>query len=179
MKKALKWGGAVIGAMVLATGLGYGVLRLQDGPVEFFPWFTISVGGPFRSGEPTPSPEDWTFVRDVDEFELQTLDPSSSRTVWAMVVDGRLFIVSGYMGSTIGRLWKQWPLDMERDNRVVLRIDGRLYEQRLERITEGPEIPFVMAEVGRKYFGGSGEPVPGSEAAITSGSAWMFEVVSR
>jgi len=177
--KALKWLGISAGTVVLLLGLGYGGLRMNDGPVEFWPWFTISIGGPFRSGEVTESPERWDFIRDMEEVEFQTLDPSTSRTVWPIVVDGRFFILSGYMGSSLGRLWKQWPHYMEEDNRVLIRVDDRLYEQRLERITEGPDIPPAMAEVGRKYFGGSGEVVPGSERGITSGSSWMFEVMPR
>lgn len=179
MRKTFKWLGISVGAVLLLVGLAYGGMRLHDGPVEFWPWFTISTGGPFRSGELTASPEDWSFIRDREEIEFQTLNPSTSRTVWVSVVDGRFFIVSGYMNTALGRLWKQWPTYMEEDNRVLLRIDGKLYEQRLNRITGGPDIAPVMAELGRKYFGGSGEVVAGSEVAVTGGSVAMFEVVPR
>jgi hypothetical protein len=179
MKRALKWLGISLGGVVLVIGLAYGGMRVHDGPVEFWPWFTISIGGPFRSGDVVASPSDWSFLRDREEVEFQTLSPSTSRTVWVTVVDGRLFIVSGYMNSVLGRLWKQWPAYMDEDNRVLLRVDGRIYEQRLDRITGGPDIAPVMAELGRKYAGGSGEIRPGSEVAVTSGSIAMFEVVPR
>lgn len=177
LKKIGKWLGIFLLTVVLLLGLGYAGLRIQDGPVEFFPWFTISIGGPFRSGEVMASPANWDFIKERDEIEFQTIDPSTSRTVWVPVVDGKLFIVSGYMNSAVGRIWKQWPAYMEEDNRVLIRIDGNIYEQRLQRIMDGPEIAPVMAEIARKYFGGSGQPVPGSEIAVTSGSVWMFEVV--
>lgn len=177
LKKIAKWLGIMLLSVLVLLGIGYAGLRIQDGPVEFFPWFTISIGGPFRSGELAASPANWEFIKERDEIEFQTIDPSTSRTVWVPVVDGKLFIVSGYMNSALGRIWKQWPAYMEEDNRVLIRIDGNIYEQRLQRIMDGPEIAPVMAEIGRKYFGGSGQPVPGSEIAVTSGSVWMFEVL--
>lgn len=172
-----KWVGIFFVSVVVLFAGGYGLLRIQDGPVEFWPWFTISIGGPFRSGEVAQSPANWDFIKERQEIEFQTLSPTTSRTVWVPVVDGKLYIVSGYMNSAIGRLWKQWPAQMAEDNRVRIRIDGKIYEQRLNRITSGPIIAPVMAEIGRKYFGGSGQPVPGSEVAVTSGSVWLFEVV--
>ena len=77
-------------------------MRLHDGPVEFWPWFTISIGGPFRSGAPSVSPEDRSFIKDREEVEFQTLTPSTSRTVSVSVVDGRFFIVCGYMNRSLG-----------------------------------------------------------------------------
>ncbi len=122
LKKIAKWLGIVLGAIVLSIGLTYGSMRLSDGPVEFFPWFTISIGDPFRSGEVVDSPDNWEFLKDVEEMELQTMKPTTSRTLWVPVVDGKLYIVSGYMGTTIGRLWKQWPTYMEEDNRILIRV---------------------------------------------------------
>ena len=172
-----KWFLIVMIALLLSVGVGYGAMRLHDGPVEFFPWFTISIGGPFRSGEITPSPDNWEFIRDREEIEIQTLQPTTSRTVWVPVVDGKLYIVSGYMTSTLGRLWKQWPSYLEQDNRILIRIDGRIYQQRLQRITEGPITAQVMSEVIRKYAGGPDTVNPAASQAVTSGSVWMFEVV--
>jgi len=177
LKKIGKWVVLVSGAIVLAIGLGYGGMRLSDGPVEFFPWFTISIGGPFRSGELTASPTDWEFLKGREEIEIQTMNPTTSRTVWVPVVDGRLYIVSGYMNSTLGRLWKQWPTYLADDNRVLIRVDDKIYRQRLNRITEGPVAAAVMSEVARKYFGGPETVNPAAGAAITSGSVWLFEVI--
>ena len=93
------------------------------------------------------------------------------------IVDGEFFIVSGYMNSPIGRLWKQWPAYMEEDNRILIRDEGKIYEQCLQRVLSDPEkIVPVLAELGRKYLGGNGELIPESEIAVTSGSVWMFEV---
>ncbi len=177
MKTIGKWFGVTFIALLALLAASYGFLRLNDGPIEFFPWFTISIGGPFRSGEIAASPANWDFIKERAEIEFQTLNPTTSRTVWVPVVDGKLFIVSGYMNSAIGKLWKQWPAAMQDDNRVLIRIDGKIYEQRLNRVMDGPYIAPVMAQITRKYFGGSGQPIPGSEIAVTGGSVWMFEVV--
>ncbi len=177
LKKIAKWTGIVSGSLILFIGLAYGGMRMSDGPVEFWPWFTISIGGPFRSGELAASPENWDFMKELEEMEIQTMNPNTSRTLWVPVVDGKLYIVSGYMSSAIGRLWKQWPSYMEEDNRILIRVDDKIYEQRLNRITEGPIAAAVMSEVVRKYAGGPDEVNPAAEAAITSGSVWLFEVV--
>ncbi|PCI78952.1 MAG: hypothetical protein COB20_05950 [SAR86 cluster bacterium] len=177
VKTISKWTGIVFGAILLLIAVAYGAMRMNDGPVEFYPWFTVSIGGPFRSGELTVAPESWEFLREREEIEIQTLNPTTSRTVWAPIVEGELFIVSGYMNSPIGRLWKQWPATLEEDNRILIRDEGKIYEQCLQRVLDEPQkaVP-VLAELGRKYFGGSGELIPGSEIAVTSGSVWMFEV---
>ncbi len=178
IKRLLKWVAVAIGAIFLLLAVGYGFMRMQDGPVEFYPWFTISIGGPFRSGEVTAPPENWAFLKEREEIEIQTLRPTTSRTVWVPVVDGQLYIVSGYMNSSIGRLWKQWPAYLEQDNRIRIRDSGKIYDQCLQRILNDAErIRPVLAELSRKYFGGSGESIPGSEMAVTGGSIWMFEVI--
>ena len=177
IKTIFKWIGLASAVILVLIAAAYGVMRMNDGPVEFYPWFTISIGGPFRSGELTAAPESWEFLREREEIEIQTLNPTTSRTVWVPTVDDKLYIVSGYMNSSIGKLWKQWPAYMEEDNRILIRDEGKIYEQCLYRILDDAEkaVP-VLAELGRKYFGGSGEQVPGSEVAVTSGSIWMFEV---
>lgn len=177
-KQILKGLGVVVAALVLFVAAAYGWMRTHDGAVEFYPWFTISIGGPFRSGEVSDTPASWAFLRDREEIEIQTLDPTTSRTVWVPVVDDQLYIVSGYMNSTIGKIWKQWPAYLEQDNRVRIRDMGKIYDQCLDRVMDDAEkIRPVLAELGRKYGGGSGEIVPGSELAVTSGAIWMFEVV--
>ncbi len=178
-KRIIKTTVIVAAILVLALGLFLVTLRYNDGPVEFWPWFTISIGGPFRSGEVAPSPQSWDFLKDREEIEIQTLQPATSRTVWVPVVDDRLYIVSGYMNSTLGRFWKQWPTYLEQDNRIRIRADGRIYEQRLERITEGPITAQVMSEVARKYMGAPATVNPAAGEGVRNGSVWMFEVVDR
>lgn len=169
MKKFLKWIGIVFGSIVLLIVLLLIAARFNDGPLE------IIAGGTFRTGELTSAPTDWSFLRDRGTIEFQTMDPARSRTVWLAVNNGGLFIVSGYMTTGYGALWKQWPHYLENDDRILLRIDGKLYEQRLERIMSGPDVLPVLREFNRKY--GASEPT--SIDTVTSGETWMFQVVPR
>jgi hypothetical protein len=79
------------------------------------------------------------------------------------------------MNTGYGGLWKQWPHYLEDDDRIILRVDGKLYPQRLERIMGGEIVPSVLSEFDRKYAVGSAS----DDAPITSGDTWMFEVVPR
>lgn len=172
MKKIGKWLGIVIIALVLAIGLFLISMRFRDGPMEVF------SGGPFKTGELAAAPADWSYLRDRDTIEFQTMNPATSRTVWLAVHDRRLFLVSGYMNTSYGGIWKQWPHYLEDDDRIILRIDGNLYEQRLERIMEGPEVVPVLSELARKYFPGADGGLA-SDEGVTSGDTWMYEVLSR
>ncbi|MGH7288224.1 MAG: hypothetical protein ACREI8_09440 [Myxococcota bacterium] len=170
MRFVLRLAGAVLGLGVLAlVGLLVGA-RFADGPIG------IVAGGAFRSGERVSGPEpDWSFVREVREVELQLLDPPRSRTTWILEHAGRAYIPCGYMDSSWGRLWKQWPLEAERDGRAILRIGNALYERELVRITDESLRTPLLAELARKYLGD--RPVPLS--AVTSGSLWLFELAPR
>ena len=163
----------VLGVVLAITAAVAAVLvgtRFADGPLE------IIAGGPFTTGElQTTAPVDWSFVRDIETIEFQSLEPPRSRTVWVLVHEGRLFIPCGYMNSTWGRIWKQWPIEAERDGRIITRIDGKLYNQSLVRIQEGPMLDPLVAELSRKYMGG--QPIP--DEAVTTGIQWLFELTPR
>ena len=172
MKMLTKTIGVTLGLAVGLIGLFLALMRFSDGPLEVF------SGGPFTTGELTAAPDDWSFLTDRDTVEFQTLQPARSRTVWLGVHDQRLFLVSGYMNTSYGGIWKQWPHYLDRDDRIILRIDGRLYEQRLQRVMEGPEVVPVLSEFARKYFGGADGDFT-SDESIRSGETWMYEVVDR
>jgi hypothetical protein len=169
MRKLLRLIAYFVVAIVFATGAFFVGMRFHDGPLE------IISGGPFRSGELSGTPASWDFLKERQQIEFQTLDPETSRTVWLGVFDGRLFLVSGYMNTGYGGLWKQWPHYLEDDDRIILRVDGKLYPQRLERIMGGEIVPSVLSEFDREYAVGSAS----DDAPITSGDTWMFEVVPR
>jgi hypothetical protein len=161
-------GGLVVVLVLVAAGLLIGA-RFADGPLG------IVAGGPFRTGELQRGPEpDWSFVRDRQTIEFQSLAPPRSRTTWVLFHEGRVFIPCGYMTTSFGRIWKKWPLEAERDGRVILRIDRKLYERSVVRIQDGAILEPVLAELSRKY---TREPVP--LAAVTSGYLWIFEVTPR
>ncbi len=170
MRSALRIvGGLLVVLLVALVGLLVGA-RFADGPIA------IVAGGPFTSGELFRGPEpDWSFVRDVREVEFQLLDPARSRTTWILDHDGKAYIPSGYMTTWWGRIWKQWPLDAEKDPRIVLRIGNDLYERRLVRIQAGPEVAPLLEQLSQKYVGGREIPME----AVTSGYLWLYELAPR
>jgi hypothetical protein len=50
-----------------------------------------------------------------------------------------------------GKIWKQWPLDAEKDGRAILRVDGKLYDRQMIRIVEKPEVKPVLELLSKKY----------------------------
>jgi len=176
MVAALKWLGIMIGALILAIVVFIFAVRFNDGPIAIF------TGGPFKSGELTEAPDDWSFLKGRPEIEFQTMDPDTSRVVWLGVVDTRLYIVSGYMNTRYGKIWKQWPHYLEEDDHVILRIDGKLYEQRLERLMAHPQLREIMSLYAEKYGEGvlpsdvTAEQLAGS---LQAGDFWLYEVVDR
>ncbi|MEN8183183.1 MAG: hypothetical protein ABFS46_11685 [Myxococcota bacterium] len=148
--RVLRWLlGFVVFLLVLTVGVGVAA-RFADGAVG------PVAGGAFRSGEPVPvQPDDWSFATDIEEIELQLLEPARTRVTWIVVHEGQPYIPCGFLDVP---LWKQWPHEAERDGRAILRIDGRLYERQAVRVTD----PGLHAELGRlaaaKYGFGDGEP---------------------
>jgi hypothetical protein len=142
--------------------------RFDDGPNRVF------SGGALVSGELHLGPEpDWSFVNDIATIELQLLEPEQSRRIWTASVDGKVYVWSGYMNSLVGKLWKSWPAQAERDGRAVIRVDGVRYERQLVRIKSGAGMEELTALMNEKY---SSQATP---ATIDSGDLWMFEAAPR
>jgi hypothetical protein len=93
--------------------------------------------------------------------------------IWIVEHEGRLYVVSGYMSSTVGRLWKRWPAQAERDGRAIVRIAGKRYERTLKRIKTGAVVEGVAAELLRKYR------YRVTPADIEAGATWLFELAPR
>jgi hypothetical protein len=162
--------GRVLAVLLVAIAVLLIGARFADGPLA------IVAGGPFTSGTLVTGPEpDWSFVHDVREVEFQLLEPARSRTTWILDYEGKAYIPSGYMTSWWGKLWKQWPHEAEKDPRILLRIGDDLYERKLVRVQEGPEVAPLLAELSRKYAGGREIPME----ALTSGYLWLFELAPR
>lgn len=175
MLDILKWLGILVFVLVLGIAVFLIAMRFHDGPVEIF------TGGPFTTGELSDAPDDWSFLTDRMEIEFQTIKPDTSRTVWLGVFDKRLYIVSGYMNTGYGKIWKQWPHYLVDDERIILRIDGKLYEQRLVRLMDHPQLLQIMTIYGKKYGAGAGPDVTVEQLreVLASGDFWLFEVVDR
>jgi len=168
----------IVGAIVLVVfvvGGIFTVARFHDGPIEGD--LARVAAGPFTSGEQQSSLEepDWRFLKDYFTVEFQLLDPARSRTTFVMETDGRIFIPSGYMNTTMGKIWKHWPAEAEKDGRAILRVDGKLYDRQLVRLKEGEILTAVLAELSRKYMGGANITM----AEVTSNNLWLFELQTR
>jgi hypothetical protein len=158
---------AALAALIVVTLIG---ARFADGPVA------IIAGGPFTSGELVTGPEpDWSFAHDIREVEFQLVDPPRSRTTWILEHEGRIYLPCGYMTTTWGKIWKQWPIEALGDGRAILRVGDKLYERSLVRIEDGPLLAPLTAELSKKYVGGASI---GPEA-VTSGYLWLFELAPR
>ncbi|MBM4204149.1 MAG: hypothetical protein FJ194_08390 [Gammaproteobacteria bacterium] len=174
---------AVIGIAILA-GVVVFALRFGDGPTA------IIAGGAFTSGETWSGDEpDWSFVKDREEVEFQLLDPERSRTTWIVEHEGRIYIPSGYMKTTLGKLWKQWPAEAEKDGRALLRVDDVIYPRTLVRVKESPVLPVIVSELERKYLSqipdahtdeaGRQAMREGAIVQIANDELWIFELTPR
>ncbi len=171
-----KAAGGFVGLIVLVVFSVFAVARFSDGPTG--PWpIEMVTAGPFKTGELQVGGDepDWSFLKDYPIVQFQLLDPPRSRTTFIMETEGRIFIPSGYMNSTVGKIWKHWPMEAEDDGRALLRVDGKLYERTMVRIEEGEILNGVLGELSRKYAGG----FPVSQENIDSGDLWIFELEPR
>ena len=142
--------------------------RGGDGPKYVF------SGGPLKSGEIHQGAEpNWEFVKDVSTIEMQLVEPPLSRRVWVAEYDGKLYVWSGYMGTTVGRLWKKWPVQAERNSLAVIRVDGVRYERQLNRINSGEILDGLSQSIRAKY------PSQISREAVEAGEVWVFELSAR
>lgn len=165
MSRGLLWFITIVSSIFFAIGVLFYVAKNNDGPLE------IISGGPFQSGEQAGPISDWSFLREKMTVELQTMDPPTSRTMWLVVVDNRLFVISSYMKSRVGRLWKKWPHALDEDNRALIRSDGVIYAMTLERRMEDASLAAVLDRFNEKYRNDI------SEEDISSGSSWLYELV--
>lgn len=170
----------VLGILILIPMVALATLRFDnrnaDGPSILFP------GGELVSGELYTGPEpDWSFTDDVQTVELQLVDPLSSRLIFVMESEGKVYVPSGYMRSTLGKIWKDWAFQAdEGDGLAVVRIDGIRYERQLVRIKEGPVLDGIVAKLATKYgAGATPEAIKAGRQGIESGNTWIFEMAPR
>jgi hypothetical protein len=179
--KIVKIVSQVVGILLLIPGLIFATLRFDnrtaDGPSILFPGGEL-VSGILHTG---PDP-DWGFTDDIFTVELQLNDPMSSRLIYIIEAEGKIYVVSGYMTSTLGRIWKHWAVEAdEGDGMAVLRIGDTRYERRIVRIEEGDVLNGVSAKLITKYFGGEAteQAIEGSRRGIEAGNTWAFELAPR
>jgi hypothetical protein len=161
------WAFAWIVVCVLAFAT---FLRFADGPVLVLP------GGPLRSGEPVAFESvDWGELDRFRELELEVQHTGTSRLLWFSVYEGRPYFSCGF--ACDGGWPKRWPYHVDRDGRVVLRLDGQRIEARLERVAEhSPEYAAARGTRERKFSGASGGREAVEQVAAESVVQWGSQV---
>lgn len=160
-----------VAVVVVLAGVFVFAMRFADGPWGMVP------GGAF-SQSAQPGPATWAFAKELDTVEFQLLDPVSARTSWIAEHNNRIYIPSGYMNSTLGKLWKHWPMHAEKNGEALLRIDGVVYEVRMVRTKDVAALQPVLSELARKYMP-TKPPMENMLAEVTSNNLWVFELVNR
>jgi len=180
--KALKPLIQIIGILLLIPAVAMATLRFDnrnaDGPSILFPGGEMTSGGVHTGAEP-----DWSFTDEIQTVELQLNDPMSSRLIFILESDGRIFVISGYMSTFLGRLWKEWAIEADQgNNQGVLRINEVRYPRTLVRIEAGQVLDGVAEKLLMKYSG-MPNPTPaaiqGTRSSIEAGESWVFELVPR
>lgn len=145
--------------LVAAVAVGSFLLSHADGPVG------ILAGGPLRSGEPAALTDlDWTALDSLHDLELEIVGEGRSRTLWFSVHEGVPYVACDL--DCVGGRLKRWPQQIERDDRIVLRIDGKRIEGRLIHVPHGtPEYDVVRAGRLRKFSGEGGAGAAAEAAA--------------
>jgi len=157
-----------ISLVVVIASLAGGAFLLSrtDGPVFIF------AGGPFRSGELVDfSAIDWNSLDALHELELEIVGAESSRTLWFSVTEGVPYVACDL--DCVGGRLTRWPQQIERDNRVVIRIDGKRVDGQLIHVPH-ETAEYEKARAGRelKYSGTGG----GRAAAETAAHGAVVEV---
>ena len=172
----------ILGIIILIPAVGMATLRVEnqnaDGPSILFP------GGEMPTGRLHTGPEpDWSFTDDIQLVELQLNDPMASRLIYVLEADGRLLIISGYMTTMLGRLWKEWAFEAdEGNNEGVLRVEDVRYPRTLVRVEEGDILDGVAAKLITKYGGApnaSPEAIARTRAGIEAGNSLVVERIPR
>lgn len=165
-RRIVRWLAAAVALALAAFAAGALLIARADGPVLIF------AGGPLRSGEIVElDAMDWGALDAHTELELEIVGAESSRTLWFSVDSGIPYVACDLdcMGGRLAR----WPQQIERDDRVVVRIDGRRAAARLVHVPHGTEeYARVRAGRERKYSGSGG----GRAAAETAAHSAVVEV---
>ena len=72
-----------------------------------------------------------------------------------------------------GKICKQQPIDAKKDERVILRVYGKLYDRQMIRNMERSQVRFVLELFSKKYNRAS------SPNAVVTGYVVLFRLAPR
>jgi hypothetical protein len=142
--------------------------------------FAFACGGPVGpipggalSGTVKPSPADWAFVANVEQVQLETnpADPHSVNT-WIGTSAGALYLPTSMIRGPKLPTEREWVRNIERDDRVRLRIGDDVYELRAERVIDASELTTARAALEKKYDLAAADMDPAREI-------WLFRLAPR
>ncbi len=92
--------------------------------------------------------EDWSFTSDAYEIFIETVTSywiPHSVTAWCVTVGDELYVAADDADK------KSWVANVARDPNVRLKIEGRVYEQKLVPVTDAATIAAIDSGFVRKY----------------------------
>ena len=92
--------------------------------------------------------EDWQFTDQIDEVFIQTRSwygMPHSTTIWCAHVADELYIGS------YGEDKKRWEINVLRDNRARVRINGKIYDVTVTKLDDATQHHVVVMAYQRKY----------------------------
>ncbi len=92
--------------------------------------------------------EDWSFTEDADEIFIETVTSyriPHSVTVWCVTVGNELYVAADDADK------KSWVANVARDPNVRLKINDKIYEQKLVPVTDATTIAAIDSGFVRKY----------------------------
>ena len=150
------------GVAAVATCLGWLATGLLDGPWGMLPGGRLE--GPAVGCE-TARWEEFAATREL-ELEVRPASPRSM-TTWSVVHEGELFVPADFLTP-----WKRWPHQVLNDDQVRLRLEGRIFECRAERVADAEQIEQLRLAIAAKYD----LQADGRAARI---EVWWFRVLPR
>ena len=92
--------------------------------------------------------EDWSFTEDSGEIFIETVTSywiPHSVTAWCVTVGNELYVSADYADK------KRWVANIDRDPNVRLKINDKVYEQKLVPVTDATTIASIDSGFVRKY----------------------------
>jgi len=92
--------------------------------------------------------EDWSFSSDAKEIFIETATRYGiphSVTAWCVIVEDDLYVAADDADK------KSWVANVARDPNVRLKIEGKVYEQKLVPVTDATTIASIDSGFARKY----------------------------
>jgi hypothetical protein len=92
--------------------------------------------------------EDWSFTSDANEIFIETVTSywiPHSVTAWCVIVGDELYVAADDADK------KSWVANVARDPNVRLKIEGKVYEQKLVPVTDAATIASIDSGFVRKY----------------------------